>query len=95
MGRREGLPVIGTYPICNTGAVLVHRIDGDRVLASINGTDPEWCQIMEAEEGLGFTLGSFFVPLVEVMRVYGGVDEEDSGTENAAGLSPEAGRIQP
>ena len=72
--------VIGIYPICNNGAVLVHRIDygEDRVLASINGIDPEWCRLEEQymertqEEELGFSLGSFFVPLCEVMRFYGG-----------------------
>lgn len=72
--------VIGVYPICNTGAVLVHAIDygEDKVLASINGTDPEWCGFKEeyvegtGEEELGFTLGSFFVPFCEVMRMYGG-----------------------
>ena len=72
--------VIGVYAICNTGAVLVHRIDygEDRVLASINGRDPEWCRLTEqyvegtGDMELGFTLGSFFVPLCEVMRFYGG-----------------------
>lgn len=72
--------VIGIYPICNTGAVLVHQIDygEDRVLASINGIDPEWCRFEEQymertqEQELGFSLGSFFVPLCEVMRFYGG-----------------------
>ena len=72
--------VIGVYPICNTGAVLVHAIDygEDKVLASINGKDPEWCGLTEqyvegtGEEELGFTLGSFFVPFCEVMRFYGG-----------------------
>ena len=72
--------VIGVYPVCNTGAVLVHAIDygEDKVLASINGKDPEWCCLTEqyvegtGEEELGFTLGSFFVPFCEVMRFYGG-----------------------
>ena len=72
--------VIGVYPVCNTGAVLVHRIDygEDRVLASINGKDPEWCCLTEeyveatGEMELGFNLGSFFVPFCEVMRFYGG-----------------------
>ena len=93
------LAVIGVYPICNTGAVLVHGIDGERVLASINGKDPEWCDLAEeyseCEEELepGFYLGSFFVPLMEVMNVFGGVDEEDSGAEGAAGLGAETGCI--
>lgn len=70
--------VIGVYPICNTGAVLVHQIDygGDRVLAGINGKSPEWCDLteqnIEGTEELGFMLGSFFVPFCEVMRFYGG-----------------------
>ena len=72
--------VIGVYPLTNTGAVLVHQIDygEDRVLASINGTDPQWCDLTEqyvegtGEEELGFALGSFFVPFCEVMRFYGG-----------------------
>ena len=72
--------VIGVYPLTNTGSVLVHAIDygEDKVLASINGRDPEWCslteQYMEATEELelGFVLGSFFVPFCEVMRFYGG-----------------------
>ena len=98
MGRHEGkLLVIGVYPICNTGSVLVHQIEGDRVLASINGKDPEWCDISEeyseCSEELepGFTLGSFFVPFVEVMRAYGGVNEEDCGTESAACVGIETG----
>ena len=41
--------VIGVYPLCNTGAVLLHKIDygEDRVLASINGKNPEWCSLKE------------------------------------------------
>ena len=72
--------VIGVYGLCNTGAVLVHAIDypEDKVLASINGDNPQWCEITEAfREGedeleLGFFLGSFFVPFCDVMRFYGG-----------------------
>ena len=72
--------VIGVYSLTNTGAVLVHAIDydGERVLASINGRDAEWCGLTEAcAEGmedmeLGFRLGSIFVPLSEVMRFCGG-----------------------
>ena len=71
--------VIGVYTICNTGAVLVHAIDygEDKVLASIIGISPEWCsrteEYMEStgDLELGFTLGSFFIPLCEVMRFYG------------------------
>lgn len=69
--------VIGVYGLCNTGSVLVHAIDyqEDKVLASINGENPQWCEITEAcREGedelvLGFFLGSIFVPFCEVMRM--------------------------
>ena len=72
--------VIGIYPDCNTGAVLVHAIDygEDRVLASINGADPEWCGLTEEymetteELELGFRLGGLFIPFCEVMRFTGG-----------------------
>ena len=72
--------VIGVYSLCNTGSILVHAIDypEDKVLASINGDNPQWCEITEAcREGedeleLGFFLGSFFVPFYDVMRFYGG-----------------------
>ena len=75
--------VIGVYGLCNTGAVLVHAIDypEDKVLASINGENPQWCEITEASrEGedeleLGFFLGSIFVPFCDVMRFYGGGSE--------------------
>ena len=72
--------VIGIYPICNTGTVLVHQFDyvEEKVLASINGESPEWCRMTEEywecseELETGFRLGSFFVPLCEVQRFYGG-----------------------
>lgn len=68
---------IGVYCLTNTGSVLVHQIDyaNDRVLASVNGVDPEWCAITEeyyestGEIELGFYLGSFYVPFIEVMRI--------------------------
>ena len=71
--------VIGIFPLCNTGAVLVHKIDygEEKVLASLNGIQPEWCSLTEeydeatGDQELGFTLGSLFVPLSEVMRFYG------------------------
>lgn len=74
--------VIGFYPLCNTGAVLVHRIDygEEKILASINGDNPEWCRLTEeyqestGEEELGFYLGSLFIPFCEVMRFYGGCE---------------------
>ena len=66
--------VIGVYPISNTGSVCVHELDGDRVLASINGRDPCWCDVTEKvndenEWESGFVLGSFFIPFSMVMRV--------------------------
>ena len=74
--------VIGVYTICNTGAVLVHAIDygEDKVLASINGEDAEWCEMTEqymetsGELELVFNLGELFVPFCEVMRFYGGAN---------------------
>ena len=74
--------VIGVYALCNTGAVLVHAIDygEDKVLASINGENAEWCGMTEeymestGELELGFSLGSLFIPLCEVMRFYGGAN---------------------
>lgn len=74
--------VIGVFPVCNTGAVLVHAIDygEDRVLASINGIDPAWCDLTEQyveetqEAELGFSLGSLFVPFFRVERFFGGAD---------------------
>ena len=68
--------IIGWYGLTNTGTVLVHKIDygEDKVLASINGKDPEWCSLdyeyreTSGEEELGFHLGSIFVPFCEVMR---------------------------
>lgn len=69
------LPVIGAYCICNTGSILVHAIDyaEDKVLASINGKDPIWCDMTEKlndneEMEPGFVFGSFFVPFSQVMR---------------------------
>ena len=72
--------VIGIYGLCNSAAVLVHKLDygEDKVLASINGIDPEWCSMTEEysedsqELEPGFYLGSLFVPFSGVMRFYGG-----------------------
>ena len=72
--------VIGVYGLCNTGAVLVHAIDypEDKVLASINGENPQWCEINEdCREGedvleLRVFLGYIFVSFCDVMRFYGG-----------------------
>ena len=41
--------VIGVYPLFNTGGICVHAIDHaeDKVLASVNGENPEWCEMAE------------------------------------------------
>lgn len=70
------LPVVGSYTFCSTGSVLVHEIDGDRVLASVNGRAPNWREITEEwnedteewEPGFYISPGSFFVPFSQVMR---------------------------
>lgn len=73
--------VIGVFAVCNTAGICVHEIDHaeDRVLASMNGGDPEWYPITEKPQSemggdsdeleSGFEFGSFFVPFSEVMRV--------------------------
>ena len=73
--------VIGVFAVCNTAGICVHEIDHaeNRVLASMNGTDPEWYPITEKPQSemggdsdeleSGFKFGSFFVPFSEVMRV--------------------------
>lgn len=73
--------VIGVFAVCNTAGICVHEIDHaeDRVLASMNGTDPDWYPITEKTQSemggdsdeleSGFKFGSFFVPFSEVMRV--------------------------
>lgn len=71
--------VIGAYPLFNTGGICVHAIDHaeDKVLASVNGEIPEWCEMVEKprpeEDGSkmesGFLFGSFFVPFSGVMRM--------------------------
>lgn len=84
-GRKERTilenKVIGVFAVCNTAGIYVHAIDHaeDRVLASMNGKDPEWCSITEKPQSemggdsdeleSGFMFGSFFVPFSEVMRV--------------------------
>lgn len=80
MGNR----VIGVFPVSNAGGICVHAIDHaeDKVLASMNGENPEWYGITEKplseisgneedEDKMepGFLFGSFFVPFSEVMRV--------------------------
>lgn len=69
--------VLGVCSFCNTGAIFIHAIDYSehRVLASINGIEPEWCAMTEqyteaaGEMELGFTFGSLFIPFAEVMRI--------------------------
>ena len=71
-----GLPVVGSYSLFNTAGVLVHEVDerSEKVLASVNGLNPEWCDLtgefMECtgEWVTGFWLGHLWVPLNEVMR---------------------------
>lgn len=40
---------IGVYCVCNTMGICVHEIDccEDRVLASANGQNPQWCPMNE------------------------------------------------
>ena len=74
--------VIGIYGLTNTGSILIHQIDydGDRVLASLNGSQPEWCPMTEqyveesGELESGFTWGELFVPFADVLRFYGGCE---------------------
>lgn len=72
---------IGVFPMFNTGGICVHEIDNaeDKVLASMNGENPERYPITEKPQSemgrdgdemeSGFLFGSFFVPFSEVMRV--------------------------
>ena len=72
-----GLPVIGVYPLTNLGSVLIHVMDVDagKVLASINGTRPEWYEMSEeysgpsVEEESGFWFGELWIPWSEVLKV--------------------------
>ena len=65
--------IIGVFPMFNTGGICVHA--EDKVLASVNGENPEWCEMAEQpqEDGdemeSGFLFGSFFVPFSGVMRM--------------------------
>ena len=80
-GRRTGMSkkIIGVYPMFNTGGICVHAIDDaeDKVLASVNGENPEWCEMAEkpqpeedgSEMESGFLFGSFFVPFSGVIRM--------------------------
>ncbi len=74
---KDKVKTIGVYSVCNTMGICVHEIDHceDRVLASANGENPQWCPMNEQtrsdgeEAEPGFLFGSFFVPFSEVMRV--------------------------
>ena len=41
--------IIGVFPMFNTGGICVHAIDDaeDKVLASVNGENPEWYEMAE------------------------------------------------
>lgn len=62
--------VIGVYPLFNTGGICVHAIDyaEDKVLASVNGENPEWCEMAEkpqpeedgSENGVGLFVRLLF-----------------------------------
>lgn len=74
---KDKIETIGVYCVCNTMGICVYEIDycEDRVLASANGENLQWCPMNEqTPEGgkaaePGFLFGSFFVPFSEVMRV--------------------------
>lgn len=72
--------VIGVYPLTNTAAVQVYKIDyfEDRVLAGISGHAPGWREITEkycentAQEETGFCIGEMFIPFCAVLRTMEG-----------------------
>lgn len=81
---QEELKTIGVFPMCNVGGICVHTIDQteERVLASMNGKDPQWYPMVDKPRSYmtgededddimesGFLFGSFFVPFSEVERV--------------------------
>ena len=72
------MPVIGVYTFCGAGSVLIHEINqcDERVFASINGKNPEWCDIVfsineygEYLWGFYFEDSDWFINLDNVMRV--------------------------
>lgn len=74
----NGLPAIGAYTLSNTGGLLIHAIEDERVLVSLNGKQAEWCeraeQICVNDDGEydmvdGFKWGELLIPLSEVMRI--------------------------
>lgn len=42
--------IIVVFPMFNTGGICVHAIDDaeDKVLASVNGENPEWCEMLNS-----------------------------------------------
>ena len=54
--------IIGVYPMFNTGGICVHAIDDaeDKVLASVNGENPEWCEMAEQPQEDGDEMESGF-----------------------------------
>ena len=74
-----GLPVVGVYPLCNVGGVIVHEVDtaSEKVLASVNYRSPEWCDITDefmectGKWVTGFWLGHLWILLNEVIRMEG------------------------
>ena len=50
--------IIGVYPMFNTGGICVHAIDHaeDKVLASVNGENPEWCEMAEKPQEDGYEM---------------------------------------
>lgn len=54
--------IIGVYPMFNTGGICVHAIDHaeDKVLASVNGESPEWCEMAEQPQEDGDEMESGF-----------------------------------
>lgn len=56
--------IIGVFPMFNTGGICVHAIDDaeDKVLASVNGENPEWCEMAEhpQEDGVGLFVRLLF-----------------------------------
>ena len=62
----------GVYTFCNTGSVIVHEIDygEDKVLASINGHNPEWYKMGFNDKWEdGFWMGEWFIPFSEVLVI--------------------------
>ena len=62
--------IVGLYPICNTGCLVIHEIDDrdEQVKVSLNGDDPDWYP-MAFEPEDGFLWGDLFVPFEEVQAV--------------------------